>query len=126
MAAWILERRRNWADTGGDVESRFSKDHLITTVMIYWVTQSFSTAMRFYWENAHDPWRPVHDRKPVVETPTGIAVFPKELLFLPRKIAEQEANLVHWSVMPSGGHFAQAEEPELFVNDVREFFRKVR
>ena len=126
LAAWILERRRNWADTGGDVESRFSKDHLITTVMIYWVTQSFSTAMRFYWENAHDPWRPVHDRKPVVQTPTGIAVFPKELLFLPRKIAEQEANLVHWSVMPSGGHFAQAEEPELFVNDVREFFRKVR
>ena len=126
LAAWILERRRNWADTDGDVESRFSKDHLITTVMIYWVTQSFSTAMRFYWENAHDPWRPVHDRQPVVETPTGIAVFPKELLFLPRKIAEQEANLVHWSVMPSGGHFAQAEEPELFVNDVREFFRKVR
>ena len=126
LAAWILERRRNWADTDGDVESRFSKDHLITTVMIYWVTQSFSTAMRFYWENAHDPWRPVHDRQPVVETPTGIAIFPKELLFLPRKIAEQEANLVHWSVMPSGGHFAQAEEPELFVNDVREFFRKVR
>ena len=71
LAAWILERRRNWADTDGDVESRFSKDHLITTVMIYWVTQSFSTAMRFYWENAHDPWRPVHDRQPVVETPTA-------------------------------------------------------
>ena len=126
LAAWIVERRRNFGDTGGDVESRFSKDHLITTVMIYWVTESFGTAMRYYWEHAHDPWRAVHDRTPVVEAPTGIAVFPMELLLVPRKVAERETNLVQWSLMPSGGHYAQTEEPELFVEDVRAFFRKVR
>ena len=71
LAAWIVERRRNFGDTNGDVESRFSKDHLITTTMIYWITESFGTALRFYWENAHDPWKPQHDRRPVVEAPTG-------------------------------------------------------
>ncbi len=126
LAAWIIERRRNFGDTHGDVESRFSKDELITTVMIYWVTESFGTAMRFYWENAHDPWKPSHSRTPVIPTPTGIAVIPMEMLLLPRKVVERETNLVHWSVMPSGGHYAQVEEPELVLNDIREFFRPLR
>lgn len=126
LAAWIIERRRNFGDTNGDVESRFSKDDLITTTMIYWVTESFGTAMRFYWENAHDPWQPRHDRHPVVEAPTGIAVFPQELLLIPRAVAARETNLQHWTVMPSGGHYAPAEEPELFLEDVRTFFRALR
>ncbi|MCZ6707309.1 MAG: epoxide hydrolase, partial [Chloroflexi bacterium] len=60
------------------------------------------------------------------EAPTGIAVFPQELLLIPRAVAERETNLQHWTVMPRGGHYAPAEEPELFLEDVRTFFRALR
>jgi pimeloyl-ACP methyl ester carboxylesterase len=126
LAAWIVERRRNWSDCDGHVERRFSKDDLLTTVMIYWLNQSIGTSMRFYWENMRLAWKPAHDRSPAIEAPTGIAVFPKELLFLPRKLAEKNANLTHWSEMASGGHFAPAEEPELLVADIRACFRPLR
>jgi pimeloyl-ACP methyl ester carboxylesterase len=106
LAAWIVERRRAWSDCDGDVERRFAKDDLLTTVMLYWLTGSVGTSMRFYWENMRLAWKPVHDRRPAIEAPTGIAVFPKELLFLPRKLAEQNTNLTHWTQMPSGGHWS--------------------
>ena len=75
---------------------------------------------------AHDPWKPEHDRKPTIETPTGFAIFPKELLFMPRAVAARETNLVHWSLQPEGGHYAPSEVPELVVDDVRAFFRRFR
>jgi pimeloyl-ACP methyl ester carboxylesterase len=126
LAAWIVERRRAWSDCDGDVERRFTKDDLLDTVMLYWLTGSIGTSMRFYWENMRLPWKPAHDRQPAIEAPTGIAVFPKELLFLPRKLAERNANLTHWTRMESGGHFAPAEEPELLVEDIRACFRPLR
>jgi pimeloyl-ACP methyl ester carboxylesterase len=126
LAAWIVERRRAWSDCDGDVERRFSKDDLLTTVMIYWLSRSIGTSMRFYWESMRLTWKPAHDRSPAIEAPTGIAVFPRELLFLPRKLAERNANLSHWSEMTSGGHFAPAEEPEQLMEDVRACFRPLR
>ncbi|MFN0092546.1 MAG: epoxide hydrolase family protein [Acidimicrobiales bacterium] len=126
LAAWIIERRRAWGDTGGDVESRFSKEFLATTLTIYWVTESIGTSMRYYWERANAHWQPSHDRKPTVEAPTGIPVFPGELILMPRSIAEKASNLVHWTIQPEGGHFAPAEVPDLVVADVRQFFRKLR
>lgn len=126
LCAWILEKRRTWGDCRGDVESRFSKDELITTVMLYWVTQSLGTSARYYYEAAHDLWQPAHDRTPVVEAPTGIACFPREVITMPKAWAERYYNLQQWTEMPSGGHFAPMEEPELLVNDIRAFFRKLR
>ncbi|MFN0096257.1 MAG: epoxide hydrolase family protein [Dehalococcoidia bacterium] len=126
LASWLIERRRNFGDTNGNVESRFSKDFMLTTTMMFWVTQSFGTASRYYWEHAHDPWRPVHNRKPVIEVPTGFAVFPKELLFMPRAVAARETNLVHWSLMPEGGHYGPSEAPAHLVEDLRLFFRRFR
>lgn len=123
MAAWLIERRRAWSDCGGVVEKRFSKDELITNTMLYWVTGSFVTAARFYAELARNPWRPSHDRRPVVEAPTAIGVFPKEILIPPRRWAEEYHNLKRWTPMTAGGHFAPAEEPQQLVADVREFFR---
>ena len=93
---------------------------------IYWVTQSFGTSARYYYEAAHNQWKPSHNRKPVVEAPTGIAVFLKEVMLMPRKWAERYYNLKRWTVMPSGGHFAPMEEPERLVEDVRAFFRPLR
>jgi pimeloyl-ACP methyl ester carboxylesterase len=126
LASWILEKRRAWADTHGDVESRFSKDDLCTAFTLYWATQSFGTSARYYYEARHNPWRPSHDRMPVVEAPTGIGVFPGEIFAAPKKWAESYYNLKRWTPMTAGGHFAPAEEPEQIVNDIRAFFRPLR
>jgi pimeloyl-ACP methyl ester carboxylesterase len=126
LAAWMLHRRWAWSDSGGEVESRFNKDELITSFALYWLTGSVAGSMRFYADSFLMPWTPVHQRRPVLEAPTGIAVFPKELVHVPRSLAEREANLVHWTRMDRGGHFAAAEEPELLVEDLRSFFRPLR
>lgn len=126
LLAWLVEKRRKWSDCDGEVERRFDKDELIDLAMIYWVTESYGTSARFYYEGAHDPWKPSHDRMPVVEAPTAIAVMPHELTHPPRKWAERYYNLQRWTELPAGGHFAAAEEPEAIVADLRAFFRDKR
>lgn len=126
LAAWNLQRRYNNGDTRGNVERRLSKDRLITGIMIYWLTGTFGAAMRYYWEDARDPWRPVRPETPALRVPTGIGVYPAEAVHIPRAVAEQETNLIHWALLPEGGHFAAAEEPEIFVEDLRNCFRKLR
>ncbi len=126
LCSWILEKRRTWSDCNGEVEKRFSKDELLTTIMVYWITQSFGTSARYYYEATHNPWQPSHNRRPVVESPMGVAVFQKEVILMPRKWAEKYYNLKRWTLMPSGGHFAAMEEPQLLVDDVRAFFRSLR
>lgn len=126
LLAWLLERRRNWSDSGGDVESVFSRNDLITLAMLYWVTDSFVTSARFYWESAHDTWKPSHDRTPVVEAPTAIALFPEELCLMPKRFMETYYDLRQLTSMPRGGHFAPAEQPQLLAEDVRKFFRTLR
>lgn len=126
LLAWLVEKRRKWSDCGGEVERRFSKDELIDLAMLYWVTDSYGTSARFYYEGFHDPWKPSHDRLPVVEAPTAIAVMPGELTRPPRKWAERYYNLQRWTPMPAGGHFAAAEEPDAIVEDLRAFFRDKR
>jgi pimeloyl-ACP methyl ester carboxylesterase len=126
MAAWMLQRRRAWSDCGGDVEQRFTKDELVTSFSLYWLTGTFAGSVRFYADSFATPWTRSHDRRPTLQAPTGIAVFPYELAHVPRAVAEREANLVHWTRMGRGGHFAPAEEPELVVEDLRAFFRPLR
>jgi pimeloyl-ACP methyl ester carboxylesterase len=126
LLAWMLERRRAWSDCGGDIERRYPKDDLLTHIMIYWVTESFVTSVRYYYEARQHPWKALHDRHPVVEAPTGIGVFPRELLIPPRKWAEQYFNLKRWTPMTAGGHFAPSEEPEQLVQDLRAFYRAYR
>jgi len=125
-AAWIWERRRAWSDCGGDVTSVFSRDDLVTTASIYWLTKSIASSLRLYFEHFKAPWRLVHERRPTIEAPTGFAIFPKELALLPRSVAEERTNLHRWTVMPRGGHFAPAEQPELIIDDLRAFFRDLR
>ena len=61
-----------------------------------------------------------------VEMPTGCAIFPKEMYRPPRKWVEQHYNVTRFTRMPSGGHFAALEEPQLLVDDLRAFFRELR
>ena len=121
LAAWIVEKWRTWADTGGDIESRFSKDEILTNVMIYWVSESIASSIRIYYESRRAPRETSR-----VETPTAVAVFPGEIFFSPRQWVESAYNVRQWTEMPRGGHFAAMEEPELFVEDVRKFFRGLR
>ncbi len=126
LLAWMLERRRAWSDCGGNVERRYSKDELLTHIMLYWVTECFVTSVRYYYEAREHPWGPIHARTPLVEAPTGIGVFPRELLIPPRKWADRYFNLQQWTPMTSGGHFAPSEEPEQLVQDIRKFYRTHR
>jgi len=124
-AAWILGRRRDWGDHDGDVYSIFDRDFLCTTASIYWLNGSIGTSMRIYHEYfaTGGPPPPRRTEQPAITAPTAFAVFPKELLLLPRAWAERITNLARWSTQPKGGHFAAAEQPELVVADLQEFFR---
>jgi microsomal epoxide hydrolase len=124
LAAWIVEKFRTWSDCNGDVESRYTKDELLTNITIYWVTQTINSSMRLYYETMKaGRFGPADGR---IEVPTGCAIFPKEIIRPPRRWAEARFNVKHWAEYDSGGHFAALEEPELLVEDVRSFFRKVR
>ena len=124
LCAWIVEKFRTWSDCDGNPENVYSKDQLLTNVMLYWVTQTFHSASRIYYEERHHPWRLGKDEK--VGAPTGIAAFPKEIAQAPREWAERAYNVQHWTDMPAGGHFAAMEQPALLVEDVRAFFRGLR
>ena len=123
LAAWIVEKYRSWCDCEGNPETKFSKDELLTTITIYWVTQTATSAARYYYEGRHSVSPPSTQR---IEVPTACMAFPKELGFTPRRWLEARYNLRRFTLMPSGGHFAASEEPELFVDDVRAFFRALR
>ena len=126
LAAWMVDKFRSWSDCGGDVESRFTKDELLTNSTIYWVTQSIGSSMRRYYELGHTTT--TTQPPPRVEVPTGVAVFPGEYLIgrVPREWGERSYNIQHWTEMPRGGHFAAQEEPELLAEDIRAFFRALR
>lgn len=124
LAAWIVEKFRTWSDCDGDVERRFSKDELLTNIMIYWVTQSITSSTRLYCETMRAKrFGPVRKR---VTVPTGAAIFPHEIIRPPRKWAEESYNITRWTEMSSGGHFAALEEPALLVEDIRAFYRDLR
>jgi pimeloyl-ACP methyl ester carboxylesterase len=122
LAAWIVEKFRTWSDCGGDLDRRFTKDQLLTNVMIYWITQTINSSTRLYYESRHHPWRPDPTKR--IETPTAAAIFPGEILKPPRQWAEEAFNIRRWTVMPRGGHFAAMEEPTLLADDIRAFFWK--
>lgn len=124
-AAWVLGRRRDWSDHDGDVYSVFSKDFLCATASIYWFSGSIASSMRIYHEHFRGgkPPEPRHYRRPAIPAPTGFAIFPKELLLLPRGLAAKVTDLRRWQVQPRGGHFGAAEQPGLVVHELREFFR---
>ena len=122
LLAWIVEKFRAWSDCDGNPESCFTRDQLITNVMLYWATETSASSARLYWETRHS----VNGAQAFVSVPTGVARYPKEVLRWPRSWVEHNYNVTRWAVMPRGGHFAAMEQPALFAEDLREFFRTVR
>ncbi len=123
LAAWILEKWRSWADSDGDLDGRFSREFLLTTVTIYWVTQTITPSMRDYFDNR---WHAVTlGPQDFVHLPTGIAVFANQFADdgePPREWAERLYHVRRWTPMPTGGHFAPTEEPERLARDIVAFF----
>jgi pimeloyl-ACP methyl ester carboxylesterase len=111
LLAWIVEKLRAWSDCGGDVESVFARDDLLTWVTAYWVTGTIGTSFSSY----------VEDSEPVnkIATPTVVSRFPRDLVPAPRSFAERLFDVRVWDEQPSGGHFSAWEEPERFVAGLR-------
>ncbi|WP_034591878.1 epoxide hydrolase family protein [Hamadaea tsunoensis] len=133
MLAWILRRWVSWSDDGGDIETVFSRDDLLTHATIFWATNTIGTSIRTYANNNRYPWTPSHDRWPVIEAPTGITFVAYENP--PGVTTEQRVqnftegergawyNHVNLTVHERGGHFIPWEIPELWVDDLRRTFR---
>ena len=124
LAAWIVEKWRAWADSGGDVERRFTRDFLLTVVTLYWATATIATSMRDYYDNR---WSPEMTIGPddFVGVPTAIALFYANFVpegVPPREWVERLYDVRRWTPMPSGGHFPAAEEPEALARDIAAFF----
>jgi len=124
LAAWILDKFREWSDCDGDVYRRFTPDELLANVTLYWMTRTIHSSFRLYFEGRKAPLQ--FGKGEFVHAPTAIAHFPKELPFPPRVWIERGYNVQHWTEMPRGGHFAAAEEPQLLAEDLRAFFRRFR
>ena len=104
LLAWIVEKFRAWSDCDGDPENCFTRDQLLTNVMLYWLTRSATSSARLYWETNRSGV--LTEQLPFIEVPTGVARYPKEVLRWPRSWVEEQYNVTRWVTMPRGGHFA--------------------
>jgi pimeloyl-ACP methyl ester carboxylesterase len=119
---WIVEKFKAWTDSESVPEDAVDRDHMLTNVMLYWLTETARSSADLYREDMAAWGEPK-----INETPTGLALFPVEIGQPIRKLAEpSNTNIVHWSEFDRGGHHAAMEEPDLLVEDVRAFFRLVR
>lgn len=121
QCAWILEKFWSWSDTDGDPVGRLGADRILDNVMLYWLPATGASSARMYWESFNNP--PLGP----VAVPTGASVFPKEIFRSSRRWAERQySDIRYWNEPEIGGHFAAFEQPAIFVDEVRSFFRTVR
>ncbi|GCE24167.1 epoxide hydrolase family protein [Dictyobacter kobayashii] len=121
LAAWIIDKFRAWSDCHNELEQVFTRDELLTNIMIYWVTQTIGSSMRLYYETTHSNLAPYK-----VDVPTGVALFPREISTPPQELAGRQYNIQRWTTMSAGGHFAALEQPTALVHEIRAFFKHLR
>ncbi|MDQ1434187.1 MAG: epoxide hydrolase [Actinomycetota bacterium] len=120
LAGWIVEKFLVWTDNEGSPEDAVTRDQLLTNVTVYWVTKTINSSIRLYCESQRtDRFGPTGE---YITVPTAAAVFPKEMFRIPEAYAKSRFNLVRYNRFDRGGHFAALEEPDLLVQDVRQFF----
>lgn len=125
VAAWLIEKFNTWSHTPEDnIENTYTKDQLLTNIMIYLVTRTFNTASWMYRGRIEEGGTDLPKGKRV-EVPVGVANFPFDPLITwpKREWAERAYNIQHWTDFDKGGHFAALEQPELYTADVRKFFK---
>jgi pimeloyl-ACP methyl ester carboxylesterase len=128
IAAWILEKMHGWSDlNAGDIESVYSKDILLANIMIYILTNTFNSASWIYFGRREEGGRYFPKKFKKIKVPTGIIVFPQEMSkWPPRSYVNRIFNVKQWNEIDSGGHFAALEKPEIFLNDIRNFFKNIQ
>lgn len=121
QAAWIIEKFYQWTDCNGHPENAISRDELLDNVMMYWLSKSAASSARLYWESFKNP--PQEE----VDIPTGCSIFPKEIVRpSERWIRKRFTNLKYYNELEKGGHFAAFEQPEIFLQEIRTYFRSLR
>jgi microsomal epoxide hydrolase len=145
LASWIIDKWQAWSDHDGDLEKVYTKDQLLTNIMIYWVTNSGTSSARLYYESRHVDGRLMPTffetflpKLPEgrVNAPTGCGTFPSQYdrrgipintnTAVARKAAEARYNVVYFTISPRGGHFPALEQPQVWVDDIRAFYRERR
>jgi pimeloyl-ACP methyl ester carboxylesterase len=137
MLSWILRRWTKWSESGGDVESVFPRDHLLTNATIWWATNSITSSIRSYANANRYPWTPSHDRTPIIEAPAGITFLGYEnppgvptsqvvQRFLDNPREKPWYNPVYLNAHEHGGHFTAWENPQAVIEDIRATFRSLR
>ena len=122
LAAWIYEKMMTWTDNQGRPEDAISRDAILDNIMLYWLNASGASSARLYWESYGSL-----GEAPLVQVPSGVSNFPKEIVKTPRKWAERTyRNLVYWNTREKGGHFAAWEQPGPFVEELRKCFALMR
>ncbi|MGE5335218.1 MAG: epoxide hydrolase family protein [Nitrososphaerota archaeon] len=126
LAAWILEKWRAWTiQPGGTIEQHFTKDQLLTTVMIYWVTQTINAANRYYYRDKKPA--PPQPQASTIDVPVGVALTTQQIERAPRAYAERVfTDIRQWVDLGRGGHFLPLEEPRLLAAVLQQFFRLLR
>ncbi|MBW4721826.1 epoxide hydrolase family protein [Saccharothrix obliqua] len=125
--AWIVERFRDWTDSTDTPEDAVSRDRILDTVSIYWLTGTAGSSAQFYYEGAEAVRRAAAGEPgPPVPVPVGVAVFPKDIFLPVRRFAERDIHTItRWTEFDRGGHFAALEQPERLVGDIRAFARSL-
>jgi pimeloyl-ACP methyl ester carboxylesterase len=121
QAAWIYEKFYEWTDCAGDPLNVLTFDELLDNIMLYWLPGTGASSARLYWESLRGfPAEPI-------DIPIACSIFPKDIYTTSRRWAERKyRNIIHWNELDKGGHFAAFEQPELFVDELRQAFRSLR
>lgn len=118
MAAWILEKSHGWSHCERSVLEHFSYEELLNNIMVYWVTETFGSSTRLYYEARKSP---LHFRpEQRVNVPSAIARFAKEEPMPPREWVERGYNVCRWKEYSTGSHYAPMEVPDVLAKDIIE------
>jgi len=117
LASWILEKFRAWSDCGGDLLSVWPRDNLVDNLMVYWLTNTIGSSVRYYFEASR--LRPPLKANDFVRAPTAVAMWPSDLALAPKSLAERLYNVQRYTLMSRGGHFPAWEAPDLYADELR-------
>jgi pimeloyl-ACP methyl ester carboxylesterase len=124
IAFMIVEKYRAWSDCNSDIEKSFTKDELLTNIMLYWVSQLGGTAVYGYALEGRNPSIKPGTR---IDVPVALAIPPGDLTPVPPlELAERSLNVQHWTVLPHGGHFVALEDPKPLAEDMCAFFKELK
>jgi pimeloyl-ACP methyl ester carboxylesterase len=121
QAAWIYEKMWAWTDNKGAPEDALSLDEMLDNIMLYWLPGTGASSARLYWES-FGQFGPTK-----LDLPVGVSIYPKEIFRPSRRWADKVmSNIIHWNELDRGGHFAAWEQPDLYLKEIRDCFRKIR